>query len=604
MLAAAAAAALLVFRVVVVHPQWVRRPGLPSATWDGVIAFRPAAVVRAATVQDVEDAVRAAVSSGTTLKALGSGHSWSGAADPTGGTALSMDAVDAIAVEKRFADGSALVRAGGGARLYQVFRFLEEHGFSLPNVPSVDAQSMGGVLATACHGSGAASQGLASSVEGVGFIAANGTDGPERVEAWKEHLVEWRELVTRSRASSHGRAAPASLWGAEALASATDSLSKQGVEDAAGRASAARRRALVFDAARAHLGALGVVFWVSLRVEPAFFLRSHEWLARTDDVFAASKDVAAASLPVPPKALGWPSAAAFLDECVRGAGGARAACASRFVDAGIAPAVPAHAKCLSVRCLSSRHEFLKLWVLPHTPFTVVHAIDRVSADEAGPAPHASISGWRRALDEVQADLLDLSLFLGATFPSLQPWLNLLAAAAFSSPRTRLAPAHSLQVIPFRVPFHTETEWSVPARHTSRLFRSLQAAMDEMGVASGFVQEWRMVAPDDVLASPDQEDAAVGAEPRVHVTLGLRAPNSTGMGDGYFGALERLATPLGGRPHWAKRIGFSPHSSSPAQLQQLYPSGQLQAFAEAAAILDPRGIFRNAWLDAVVERVAV
>lgn len=84
MLAAAAAAALLVFRVVVVHPQWVRRPGLPSATWDGVIAFRPAAVVRAATVQDVEDAVRAAVSSGTTLKALGSGHSWSGAADPTG----------------------------------------------------------------------------------------------------------------------------------------------------------------------------------------------------------------------------------------------------------------------------------------------------------------------------------------------------------------------------------------------------------------------------------------------------------------------------------------------------------------------------------------
>lgn len=114
----------------------------------------------------------------------------------------------------------------------------------------------------------------------------------------------------------------------------------------------------------------------------------------------------------------------------------------------------------------------------------------------------------------------------------------------------------------------------------------------------------MVAPDNVLASPDQDDALAGAEPRVHVTLGLRAPNSTGMGDKYFGSLERLAAPLGGRPHWAKRIGFSPFSSSPEQLQQLYPSGQLQAFGEAVALLDPHGVFRNAWLDGVIGRATL
>jgi hypothetical protein len=377
------------------------------------------------------------------------------------------------------------------------------------------------------------------------------------------------------------------LWSQASFAA----VSSSGVASA----SQLRERALLFDAARAHLGAIGVVVWAELRVVPAFDLVSEEMLAETDTVFGAQ---------APPPSTGtsatWPSLAAFRAECSSGSTSAselqaRSECAARSVNAMAAG--NADGPC-DIKCLAGRYEFLKLWVVPHTPHTVVLGIRR----RAKGAEVARTSwAWDNAVqvwDDILTDVFDFSMFLGARLPWIQPHLNYLSAQSFASPRVRVSRSHRLQVIPFRVPFHTETEWSVPARHSSRLFHNFTRLTAAAAVSSGFVQEWRFVAPDDTLASPDQAGPE-GAEPRIHITLGLRDPELSGFARGYFGSMERAAASLGGRPHWAKRIGVTDVSSGPEAMQSLYPPGQLGAMAEAARLLDPSGIFRNSWLDSIL-----
>lgn len=641
----AAVIGLLAVRIGLLQHVWIRRPGIPQSSWDGKVNLTGQSTVFVSSVDGVQRAVKASSLAGQRIKTVGAGHSWSLAAAPegeavcecarrykftapsaslivirrhqlpaqglqpvwfrtrsAGATALSLGpGTDEFAVV-----GPGIVRVGAGLRLGQLFEQLDKHGLAMHNVPSVDSQTVGGVLATACHGSGIGSPGMSSSVVAVGLVAGNFTESdalPPVLELRKLDLDVWRDAVGRVV----GRDTPwTSLWSQEVL---------EAVGEAIGDGPAARamrRRALLFDAARAHLGALGVVVWVELRVGPAFDLVAEERLLLTEDVF--QRPAASPSQPLPPT---WPSLAALQADCVAPAAGSlsfplelSAQCLARSVDASSGSEAGSHAlgaaargkadRC-DLRCLAGRFEFLKLWVVPHTPWTVLHGVRRHSAASGDPdQPHWAWQAAARVWDNVLTDIFDLFLWLGARAPSLQAPLNLLSAQSFAAPRVRVARSDRLQVIPFRVPFHTETEWSVPARHASALFHEFSRAAK--GTPSGFIQEWRFVAPDDTLASPDQVGPD-GAEPRVHVTLGLRDPEATGLADGYFGAMERAAAALGGRPHWAKRIGVTPVSSGPAALRRLYPPGQLEAMAEAANILDPRGLFRNSWLDSILGGLA-
>jgi L-gulonolactone oxidase len=62
--------------------------------------------------------------------------------------------------------------------------------------------------------------------------------------------------------------------------------------------------------------------------------------------------------------------------------------------------------------------------------------------------------------------------------------------------------------------------------------------------------------------------------------------------GYFRAVERIASEVGGRPHWGKL-----HFLDAAALRDRYP--RFDEFVALRDKLDPTGVFRNAYLDRVL-----
>jgi hypothetical protein len=110
----------------------LRLPGEPgfeaaSAPFNKRFAARPSAVLSAAGVSDVVQAVRWARDSGVPLTARGGGHSYSGAsAGP--GLVLDLRALDAIRVDS----SARLVTVAGGVRSGALYAALERHGLALP----------------------------------------------------------------------------------------------------------------------------------------------------------------------------------------------------------------------------------------------------------------------------------------------------------------------------------------------------------------------------------------------------------------------------------------------------------------------------------------
>src|SRR4051812_48265759 len=111
---------------------------------------------------------------GGAVRVGGAGHSFSGGV-PTDGTLLSLERMDRVLDIDR---ASGLVRAQAGIGLRRLVRELHRHGLALPNLGDVDAQSLGGALATGTHGTGVRLRNLSSAVTAMELVLA---DGSERV---------------------------------------------------------------------------------------------------------------------------------------------------------------------------------------------------------------------------------------------------------------------------------------------------------------------------------------------------------------------------------------------------------------------------------------
>jgi alditol oxidase len=153
------------------------------------------------------DEVRQVVKQCSKLRALGSRHSFNGIADSTENQ-ISLAALKQIELDRQ----AHTVTVGGGVTYSQLSPYLESQGFALPNLASLPHISVAGAIATATHGSGVKNGNLATPVEGLEFVTAKG------------------DLVTLS-------------------------LQKDGER---------------FKGAVVHLGALGVITHVTLKVEPTY----------------------------------------------------------------------------------------------------------------------------------------------------------------------------------------------------------------------------------------------------------------------------------------------------------------------------------------------
>ncbi len=182
--------------------------------WAGTATATAARRAQPRSAAEISAAVKDAAAAGLRVRALGSGHSFTPAA-ATSGVALDLSLWTGVtAADTR----TGLVTARSGTTLRALNAALAEIGLALVNLGDIDAQTIAGALATGTHGTGARLGGLATQVEGLDLVLADGS------------------LVSCS----------------------------------------ASARPELFAAARVGLGALGVVTAVTLRCVPSFTLAADE----------------------------------------------------------------------------------------------------------------------------------------------------------------------------------------------------------------------------------------------------------------------------------------------------------------------------------------
>jgi L-gulonolactone oxidase len=136
--------------------------------WAGNQRTDPVRTVVARSAAEVAEAVVAAGREGLRVKALGSGHSFTGIGVPDG-VAVRPPAGPGITV------AGALATAPAGMTLRALNALLWEQGRALPNLGDIDAQTISGAIATGTHGTGAAYQGIAAQVRGLEMVLADGS---------------------------------------------------------------------------------------------------------------------------------------------------------------------------------------------------------------------------------------------------------------------------------------------------------------------------------------------------------------------------------------------------------------------------------------------
>ncbi|MCW3814602.1 FAD-binding protein [Micromonospora sp. DR5-3] len=200
--------------------------GTPAAwsNWAGNQRSTATLVARPRTVDEVAAAIRAAADTGRTIRAVGSGHSFTGTAC-TDGHRLDLTELDTgVSVDTT----RRLVTVPAGMTLHTLNDVLATHGLALPNLGDIDAQTVAGALSTGTHGTGGKLGCLSTFVTGLTLVTGTGE-------------------VLRCSADEHPD---------------------------------------VFAAARVGLGAVGVLVEVTLRCVDAFVLRAHERPAALSAVLA------------------------------------------------------------------------------------------------------------------------------------------------------------------------------------------------------------------------------------------------------------------------------------------------------------------------------
>jgi FAD/FMN-containing dehydrogenase len=117
--------------------------------------------------------VRDAEADGVSVRAVGSGHSWSDVG-LTGGflvlpRGLAGDAVDVLRDGER-----PLVRVRAATRIRELNEQLWDAGYALPNMGGYDGQTVAGVISTSTHGSGLAYGPLPDLVRSLDIVAGGG----------------------------------------------------------------------------------------------------------------------------------------------------------------------------------------------------------------------------------------------------------------------------------------------------------------------------------------------------------------------------------------------------------------------------------------------
>ena len=139
--------------------------------WAGDESCTPGQILQPRSVDEVARAVKESADAGRTVRVVGAGHSFSDLVC-TDGLLLNLDHLSGI----QHVDAEAgLVTVGAGTRLYDLNQALAACGLALANLGDIDRQSIAGATSTATHGTGRSLGNLATQVEAVDLVLADGS---------------------------------------------------------------------------------------------------------------------------------------------------------------------------------------------------------------------------------------------------------------------------------------------------------------------------------------------------------------------------------------------------------------------------------------------
>jgi L-gulonolactone oxidase len=147
----------------------VRQPG-EFVNWAGDQRCLPAAEAWPRSVEELAEAVGAAVAAGQKVSVAGTGHSFTEAA-MTEGTMVHLEGLGGVLDADR---ESGLVKVGGGTTLRELNAELARLGLALENLGDIDAQTVAGAISTGTHGTGAGYGNISARVEGVELVLGDG----------------------------------------------------------------------------------------------------------------------------------------------------------------------------------------------------------------------------------------------------------------------------------------------------------------------------------------------------------------------------------------------------------------------------------------------
>jgi alditol oxidase len=138
----------------------------PWKNWAGNVTFAAARTHRPTSVAELQQLVAGSSS----IRALGTGHSFNRIADTTG----DLVSVAALPTVIEIDSERSLVSVSGGTRYGELGRALQDSGFALHNTGSLPHISVAGACATGTHGSGNTNGNLSSIVSAIEFVTAGG----------------------------------------------------------------------------------------------------------------------------------------------------------------------------------------------------------------------------------------------------------------------------------------------------------------------------------------------------------------------------------------------------------------------------------------------
>lgn len=210
----------------------------------------PLRILEPTKLGELVEIVREAERDGCTVRAVGSGHSWSDVAVTRGFLILPTGLVKALELEEDLVKPDRrgrerLVRTEAGIRIRELNAHLDSLGLALPNMGGYDGQTIAGVISTSTHGSGLRFGPITDDVRSLDIVAAGGAlyriepaDGITEPAAFANRRPDWTLLQNDT----------------------------------------------AFNAARVGMGCLGVIYSVTLAVQEKFYLREVRTMTTWDEV--------------------------------------------------------------------------------------------------------------------------------------------------------------------------------------------------------------------------------------------------------------------------------------------------------------------------------